>query len=119
MAQVITNLLDNALKYSAPDTIIDIRANSDETQVTLEIADRGSGISKDDLPHIFETFYRAHRTGGIGGTGLGLSICEGIVSAHQGTIEAENRVGGGTVFRICLPIFIPNAEEKKELVNLA
>jgi two-component system sensor histidine kinase KdpD len=114
MVQVVTNLLDNALKYSENDTVIEISAWADENYMQLEIADKGSGIPEQDLPHIFETFYRAHRTGCIGGTGLGLSICEGIVSAHQGKIEAKNRVGGGAVFSIRLPIDISNIAEKQE-----
>lgn len=111
MAQVITNLLDNALKYSEDETPIEIRARATKQNITLEIADRGTGIPEEDLPHIFETFYRAHRTGGIGGTGLGLSICEGIVNAHQGSIEAENRPDGGSIFRIHLPIHTPDIKD--------
>jgi two-component system sensor histidine kinase KdpD len=104
MAHVLTNLLDNALKYSNANTPIEIRAFADDAFLTIEVADRGVGIPEEDLPHIYETFYRARRTRGIGGTGLGLSICKGIVTAHQGTIEATNRQGGGAVFRIQLPI---------------
>ena len=104
MVQVLINLLDNALKYSAEGSPLDIGVYRQNTQLVIEVADRGDGIPEEDLPHIFETFYRAHRTGGIGGTGLGLSICEGIVMAHQGIIEAENRTAGGALFRICLPI---------------
>lgn len=103
-AQVIVNLIDNALKYSEPDTALDIWAEQQGDAVEIGIADRGIGIPEDELPYIFEKFYRTRITNGHGGSGLGLSICQGIVEAHGGTIRAEPRDGGGTCFIIRLPV---------------
>lgn len=107
MVQVLVNLLDNAVKYSQPNTPIAITAWQDDNQLILEIADEGYGIPEEDVPFIFDRFYRAHRSGDIGGSGLGLSICEGIVTIHHGDITANNRPTKGTVFRITLPIRQP------------
>lgn len=103
MTLVLVNLLDNALKYAAPERPIEIRAGIRDTCVLLEIADYGPGIPEADLPHIFEKFYRSPNSQHIRGTGLGLSICEAIVEAHGGTIRAANRAEGGAVFTIALP----------------
>lgn len=102
-AQVMVNLLDNALKYSPPDSPIDICARKVDESIIIEIADRGIGIPDEELPRIFTKFYRASSAKGYGGSGLGLSICQGIVEAHGGTISAEHRQGGGTCFIIKLP----------------
>jgi two-component system sensor histidine kinase KdpD len=103
-AQVIVNLLDNAVKYSEPDTPIEICARQDKDIFEIEIADHGVGIPEEEIPRIFEKFYRARGASNYGGSGLGLSICQGIVEAHGGTIHAENREGGGTCFIIRLPL---------------
>lgn len=104
MSQVLINLLDNALKYSPPEKPIEIHAFTQDDKLVLQVSDYGIGIPEDELPHIFEKFFRSHNTGGTTGTGLGLSICEGIVSAHGGTISAQNREEGGTCFQIMLPL---------------
>jgi two-component system sensor histidine kinase KdpD len=104
MALVVSNLLDNALKYTEPNQRIEINACIEGDEVCIQITDNGRGIPLEDLPHIFERFYRSQRVGNIYGTGLGLSICEGIVEAHQGSIRAENRPEGGARFLIRLPI---------------
>lgn len=104
MTQVLTNLLDNALKYSPPDAPIELRARVAGAFLEIEVADRGSGIPREDLPRVFEKFYRVQRPEQVTGTGLGLSICKGIVEAHGGFIMAENRPGGGTVIALGLPL---------------
>jgi two-component system sensor histidine kinase KdpD len=104
IVQVLVNLLDNAIKYSPPDSPIEIQARQASTWVEIQIADRGTGIPPEDLERVFDKFYRVHRPEGVSGTGLGLSICKGIVEAHGGTIQAENRPGGGTILRIRLPM---------------
>lgn len=104
MTQVVINLLDNALKYSSADGPIEIRAQTDAQALTLEIMDRGPGIPEQDLKRVFEKFYRLPVPEGASGTGLGLSICKGIVEAHQGTIRAENRSGGGLRMTCRLPL---------------
>lgn len=103
-AQVLVNLLDNAVKYSPADEPIEITAHQQEEQLIIEIADRGIGISKEELPRVFEKFYRAGDGNGRSGSGLGLSICQGIVESHNGTIIAQNRKEGGTCFIIQLPL---------------
>lgn len=104
IVQVIVNLLDNAIKYSEENTRIEIVVVQQYTDIIIDICDQGEGIPEEDLPHIFQKFYRAHRDGGVAGTGLGLSICEGIVTMHDGTISAHNRIEGGSRFRVTLPI---------------
>jgi two-component system sensor histidine kinase KdpD len=103
-AQVLVNLLDNAVKYSPANTPIEITAYQKDNQLVIEVADRGVGIAEEEIPHIFEKFYRAGGGNGRSGSGLGLSICQGIVESHNGTITAKNRKEGGTCFIITLPL---------------
>jgi two-component system sensor histidine kinase KdpD len=104
MTQVVVNLLDNAIKYSPPETAIELVAGASDHVVTLEVCDRGHGVVEADLKRIFDKFYRVPVPEGAGGTGLGLSICRGIVEAHGGGIRAENRAGGGLRVVITLPV---------------
>jgi two-component system sensor histidine kinase KdpD len=104
MVQVLVNLLDNALRYSPARQPVEVNVRRADRRVEIEVADRGMGIPPDDLEHIFDRFYRLQRPGDVGGTGLGLSICRGIVEAHNGTIRALNRQGGGASFVITLPV---------------
>lgn len=104
MNQVFINLLDNAIKYSPPASAITISAVKHENHLLLTIADQGIGIPEADLERIFEKFYRVSRQDDVFGTGLGLSICKGIVEAHGGYIQAENRHEGGACMIITLPI---------------
>ena len=97
--QVIYNLVDNAVKYSAGGAVqVSLRWHSE--QVVLEVADNGAGIPEEDLPRIFERFYRVDkaRSRAAGGTGLGLSIVQDTMEKRGGTVEAANRPGGGAVF---------------------
>ncbi|HEX7480139.1 MAG TPA: ATP-binding protein, partial [Polyangiales bacterium] len=103
LEQVFVNLIENACKYTPPQTPIEVKARVANATVTIEIADRGPGIPAGDEERVFDKFYRGPHVG-IGGVGLGLPICRGIVDAHGGSIRAENRVGGGAVFRIDLPL---------------
>ena len=103
VVQALVNVLDNAAKYSPPGTPIDISARQVGDHVAIEVADRGPGIAPEDLPHVFDKFYRVQRPDGVKGTGLGLSISKGIIEAHGGTIAARNRPGGGTVVSVTLP----------------
>jgi two-component system sensor histidine kinase KdpD len=109
-AQVFVNLLDNAIKYSEPDTPIEISACRGSTYTQITISDRGVGIPAKELPHVFEKFYRASTADGQGGSGLGLSICQGIVEAHGGSIEVQSQPGGGTCFLINLPLQPENSD---------
>ena len=103
LEQVLVNLLDNACKYSAKDGEIVITASQEETMVQVAVADRGTGIPREDLAQIFDKFYRVQQPKSVSGTGLGLSICKGIIEAHGGKIRAENRPGGGTIMTFAIP----------------
>jgi two-component system sensor histidine kinase KdpD len=104
IVQVLVNLLDNAIKYSAADAPIEIAAQPAGAFLEVEVRDRGMGIPRDDLKRVFDKFYRVQRPESVSGTGLGLSICKGIVEAHGGFIVAENRPGGGTIITFALPL---------------
>ncbi len=106
--QVFVNLLENAAKYAPPASPIELKAVMDEGQLVVEVADRGPGLPPDDLDRVFEKFYRSTNSAGRPGAGLGLAICRGIVELHGGTITAENRNGGGAVFRFSLPSTMPD-----------
>jgi two-component system sensor histidine kinase KdpD len=104
--QVLFNLLDNAAKYSLPDSRIQIRAYRDGDQVILQVMDEGEGIPAGDVERVFNKFYRANGTDRQrAGTGLGLAICRGFVEAMHGTITAGNRTDRpGAVITILLPV---------------
>jgi two-component system sensor histidine kinase KdpD len=104
IGQVLINLLDNAAKYTPEESPIEISSWITETEWVVEIADHGPGVPKEDLPHLFEKFYRGPQKQNKSGAGLGLAICSGIVDIHGGTLVAENRPVGGMVFRLTLPI---------------
>ena len=102
--QALVNIVDNALKYSPPDSLIEIKARYVHQEVQIEIDDRGTGIPEQDLPHIFDKFYRIKRPDNVSGTGLGLSITKGLIEAHGGHIEAKSQAGRGTIVSIILPV---------------
>jgi two-component system sensor histidine kinase KdpD len=104
MAQVMVNLLENAIKYSPEDSLIEVSAFLDGSKARLQILDRGVGIPSDDLSRVFDKFYRVQRPESVSGTGLGLSISKGIIEAHGGQIHALNRAGGGTILEVELPL---------------
>jgi two-component system sensor histidine kinase KdpD len=104
IVQVLVNLLDNAIKYSPADALIEIAAHAAGAFLEIEVRDRGVGIPRQDLRRVFDKFYRVQRPENVSGTGLGLSICKGIVEAHGGFIVAENRPGGGTIITFALPL---------------
>ncbi len=115
MVQVLVNVVDNALKYSPPDSPIDISARPREDRVEIEVADRGIGIPGQDRTRVFDKFYRVERTSQVSGTGMGLAICKGIVEAHGGEIEAEPREGGGTIIRISMPLETAVSREEEKI----
>jgi len=102
--QVFINLLENAIKYTPSGSPIDLSATTDAGTMVITIADRGPGLPPGDEQRIFEKFYRARTSQNGSGVGLGLTICRGIIEAHGGHIWAENRSGGGAIFRFTLPI---------------
>lgn len=100
--QVLTNLIDNALEYTPPETAIEVAARVEGNGLAVEVADRGPGLPPGTEKRVFDKFYRASQK--RRGIGLGLAICRGIVEAHGGTIIASNRPGGGACFRFTLPL---------------
>jgi two-component system sensor histidine kinase KdpD len=102
--QVLINILENATKYTPKGSLLELLAHQDKASVIVEVADRGPGIPVEHVDKIFEKFYRLPREREGDGAGLGLAICRGIVEAHGGRIWAENRPGGGAVFRFTIPI---------------
>ena len=102
---ILENLVDNALKYTPAGGRIRVRWWADNEQVHLEVEDNGIGIPEQDLPRIFERFYRVDkaRSRELGGTGLGLSIVKHLVQAMQGSVQAASRLGRGTTFHVRLP----------------
>jgi two-component system, OmpR family, phosphate regulon sensor histidine kinase PhoR len=105
LQEILYNLLDNAVKYSAPGAEIRLHAQRRDGQVALTVTDTGIGIGPEDLPRIFERFYRVDkaRSSELGGTGLGLSIVKHIAQLHGGSVEAESEPGKGTTIRVILP----------------
>ena len=102
--QLLMNLLDNAIKYSPAGRSITVRLRRDGNgPVTLEVADDGIGIAADQVPHVFDRFYRAHERQGLGGLGLGLYIAREVVERHGGRIEVASVEGKGTTFTVTLP----------------
>ncbi|MDP4158126.1 MAG: ATP-binding protein, partial [Bacillota bacterium] len=102
--QVIINLIDNARKYSEPNTSILIEAAEADGRTLIKIQDQGKGIPEKDLPRIFERFYRVDksRSRALGGSGLGLSIVKQLVEAHGGTISVSSKPDTGTIFEIII-----------------
>jgi signal transduction histidine kinase len=105
MTQVIINLVTNAIKYTKPKGTISIELSETDHEVIMDVTDNGSGIPQDELPYIFERFYRADksRNRSTGGSGIGLTIVKSIVVAHGGRIEVQSEVGKGSTFTVILP----------------
>jgi two-component system phosphate regulon sensor histidine kinase PhoR len=106
LQEIFYNLLDNAVKYSPNNGEIRLRIEQREREIALSVNDNGVGISKEDLPRIFERFYRADkaRSNEEGGTGLGLAIVKHIAQLHHGRVEAESEPGTGTTICVTLPM---------------
>jgi two-component system, OmpR family, sensor histidine kinase KdpD len=102
--QVVTNLLENAVKYTPPGTPIDVRVQRLDDRVRIAIADHGPGVPADKRAAVFDKFYRLERRGGIQGSGLGLAVSKGLVEGHDGHIWIEETPGGGATFLFELPL---------------
>ncbi|GBF73806.1 putative two-component sensor histidine kinase, partial [Paenibacillus sp. 598K] len=107
--QVLTNLVYNALKHTATGDTIRLEVAQEPGQLRLLVSDTGTGVLPQDMPFLFDRYYRGHATSAADGsqpegTGLGLSICKHIVEAHGGTIGFRSRPGEGTVFHFTLPL---------------
>lgn len=104
VAQVLTNLIENAVKYSDPGTRIEIDARATEADLVVEVADRGCGIPAEAAEQVFEKFVRLDGGRRREGSGLGLTVCRAILQLHGGTIRIAGREGGGTCVRFTLPL---------------
>ena len=104
LQEVFLNLIDNAVKFTPPDTPIEIEVTQEKNKVVVSIKDHGPGIVLDEVNHLFEKFYRGRMLTTERGLGLGLAICRIIIEAHGGKIWAENRTEGGAIFRFTLPM---------------
>ena len=102
--QVLVNIIHNAIKFTPSGGRISISAKAKDNDILVSVADTGIGISPDDLPRIFERFYKADKSRSGGGTGLGLAIAKHIVEAHGGRIWAESTEGRGSIFNFTLPL---------------
>jgi signal transduction histidine kinase len=107
LQRALNNLLTNAIKYSPEGGTVVMRADCGADEVRLQVTDSGIGIPEEDLPHIFEHFYRAGNAENIPGTGIGLTIAKQAVELHGGSIEVRSQRGVGTTFTICLPLSHP------------
>jgi signal transduction histidine kinase/CHASE2 domain-containing sensor protein len=110
LSRVFSNLISNAVKYSPPDTVIQISSSRKSDQVCVAIEDQGYGIPEADLDRIFEKFYRVPRLedADVPGTGLGLAFVREIVELHGGMVSVRSKTGQGSVFTVCLPYGSPN-----------
>lgn len=104
LERIFTNLLLNAEKYSAPDTPFELTARRQGNTVVISVSDHGQGIQPDDLPHIFDRFYRSAQGRKAEGIGLGLYITKLLVEAHAEHIWVESEVGKGSTFSFTLPV---------------
>lgn len=111
LKQIVVNLLDNAINYTAPGGKVQLNVRASEGRAVLEVKDNGAGIPEDALPHIFERFFRTDkaRSREMGGAGLGLSIVQAICIAHGGEVKVESTEGRGSRFSVRLPM----AEQEK------
>lgn len=117
LEQAVVNLVDNAIKYSGSDSVIEIRATEDEATVVIRVRDHGCGIESRHLPRLFERFYRVDkaRSRELGGTGLGLAIVKHIVLAHRGSVSVESAVGAGSTFSLRLPAAAQEQANKPQM----
>jgi two-component system sensor histidine kinase ResE len=103
--QVLTNLIDNAIRHTPNGGFVTLKVTLVEKGLQVEVEDSGSGIPEEDLPFVFERFYKADkaRTRGRAGTGLGLAIAKNIIDAHHGRISVQSKIDHGTTFAFTLP----------------
>ena len=104
--QVLDNLINNAIKYSPPDTKVTITAKKSDKEVVISVTDRGSGIPREELDNVFDRMYRIEQRlySGVDGLGLGLYICRRLVEAHGGRIWVESTIGKGSTVFFTLPL---------------
>jgi len=104
LSLALLNLVDNALKYTAAGDRIEVRARESTGWVVVEVADTGPGIAPGDLDHVWEELYRGAGARTVPGSGLGLALVRAVIERHGGSVDAETRLGSGTVMRVQLPV---------------
>jgi len=111
ISKVLSNLIDNAIKYSPENTTVFLATRETGDRVTVTIRDEGPGIPESEIPNLFSRFYRIKNDQNyrVKGTGLGLYLSKYFIEAHQGTIEVQSKNGAGTTFTLTLPV---NLQEK-------
>jgi len=115
LARAVVNLLDNAVKWSPPGGTVEVTLADGE----LNVRDHGPGFSEDDLPHVFDRFYRSQVARAVPGSGLGLSIVRKVVAEHGGSVRARNAPDGGAVLTLVLPRRAADADEHAQLTARA
>lgn len=119
MRQLVTNLVDNAIRFTEPGGTVTLQVEGNANRAMLRVTDTGIGIPEEHLPHVFERFYQSDAARSSGGCGLGLSICRWIVTAHGGTIEAENKEAIGAEFTVILPAMNANLSRQEKASIIA
>ncbi len=106
LKQALLNLVDNAIKYTPAGGLVQLSLSKDDEWVRVGVHDTGMGIAKEDIPHLFDRFYRVDkaRARDAGGAGLGLAITKSVVDAHNGRLTVESQPGKGSTFTIWLPL---------------
>ncbi len=114
LVTALRNLIDNAIAYSEPGTQVGVGTTVRDGAVEIAVVDQGIGIAPQDLPRLFERFYRVDpaRSRDTGGTGLGLSIVKHVVADHGGEVTVWSEPGKGSTFTIRLPLVVPVAEDE-------
>ena len=112
LRQVFINIIDNALKYSAPDSVVNVSVEQVEQNIVIVIADNGCGIPAEHLPKVKQKFYKANQT--VRGSGIGLAVADEIIKLHKGTLTIDSIENVGTTVTITLPVLQPHTEEPAE-----
>ncbi|MGB7086748.1 MAG: PAS domain-containing sensor histidine kinase [Phormidesmis sp.] len=108
LRSILTNILLNAIRYSPPESDVQLSLSRRKQRVIFQVTDKGVGILPEDKPYLFEPFHRGKNVSNIPGTGLGLSIVKQFVELQRGEIQVESKLGKGTVFRVLLPLSAAN-----------
>jgi signal transduction histidine kinase len=118
LSHVLGNLLDNALKYSPPESPVLLDLSVNDTTLTCTLEDRGIGIPEQDLPQLFVSFQRASNVGTVQGSGLGLAVVKRAVETQHGTVRVQSELGRGTKFIVQLPLAEPASNDALPLLAL-
>ena len=115
MTLIMTNLVENAIKYNHEHGWVKVVLDADHQHFTLQVSDSGLGIPEQDLPHIYERFYRADKSHSreMGGTGLGLAITKSAVLLHRGSITVSSKLGEGSTFTVKIPLNYITGSKKR------